>query len=246
MPEQYIVADPEPIVGVLPVSLGAGSALRIPIPGTRGLAIELSPRGWKPKTGSTSSLFMQEVTGKRHLRLDFGFNKTSQLYEWHWNQKGTSADFGITNHTSVGQTEQLLGQAAKIYKVAGRALLVVGAASDLYSILTSSQPLRRSLQVVTGWAGAGGACKAVGAGGAYLGTAVAPGAGTAVGGFLGCAAGAFIGYLSAERVSGHLYDWAEGVVFGKVSSELVPPAPPGRGFRGGGGRSGGAGASGSW
>ena len=51
-----------------------GSILRIPVPGTKGLAIELSPRGWKPKGGSTSSLFIQDVTGKRHLRLDYGFN----------------------------------------------------------------------------------------------------------------------------------------------------------------------------
>jgi hypothetical protein len=78
------------------------------------LAIELSPRGWVPKTGSTSSLFIQDLTGKRHLRLDLGFNKISQIHEWHWNQKGTAADFGITNHTSVGAAEQFLGQGDRL------------------------------------------------------------------------------------------------------------------------------------
>ena len=39
-----------------------GSILRIPVPGTGGLAIELSPRGWTPKGGSNSSLFIQYIT----------------------------------------------------------------------------------------------------------------------------------------------------------------------------------------
>jgi len=227
----------------VPVAAGLGSAVRIPVPGTRGLAIELRPRGWTPKGGSTSALFIQDLTGKRHLRLDFGFNKNSQIFEWHWNQKGTSADFGITNHTSAGQAEQILGRAATIYKYAGRAVLAVGAAADLYSIVTSSQPLRRSIQVVTGWAAAGEGCKVLGAGGASLGTAVAPGVGTAVGGFLGCSAGAFIGYLLAEQTSGHLYDWATGATFSQL--QVAGAAATAR-FQGGGGRSGGGGASGSW
>jgi hypothetical protein len=219
--------------------------LRIPVPGTRGLAIELSPRGWKPKGGSTSSLFVQDLTGKRHLRLDYGFNKNSQLFEWHWNQKGTNADFGITNHTSVGAAEQMLGQFARIYKYVGRTLLIVGAAADAYSIVVSSQPLRRSVQVASGWAAAAGGCKIMGAGGAYLGTAIAPGVGTAVGGFLGCTVGSFIGYLTGESASGYLFDWAAGAQFGKIRGESPPPLATPQ-FQGGGGRSGGGGASGSW
>jgi hypothetical protein len=69
-----IVADKEPITGKLPLAAGLGSVLRIPVPGTRGLAIELTPRGWTPKGGSTSALFFQDMTGKRHLRLDYGYN----------------------------------------------------------------------------------------------------------------------------------------------------------------------------
>ena len=98
---------------------------------------------------------------------------------------------------------------------------------------------------MSGWAAAAGGCKVVGAGAAALGTAVAPGVGTAVGGFLGCAAGSFIGYLTAERAAGHMYDWTEGALFGKVYSESPLPSPV-TPFKGGGGRSGGAGASGSW
>jgi hypothetical protein len=241
-----VVADKEPIAGILPLSIGLGSVLRIPVPGTRGLAIELTPRGWTPKGGSTSSLFFQDMTGKRHLRLDYGFNKKSTLFEWHWNQKGTAGDFGITNHTSVGAAEQFLGQGAKIYRYVGRAFVIAGVAMDVYSVVVSEQPLRRSVQLVAGWAGATGGCKVLGASGAYLGTAVAPGVGTAVGGFLGCSIGSFIGYMAADETAGHLFDWTKGARFNKLRAEAPLPLPKGNGFRGGGGMSGGGGATGYW
>jgi hypothetical protein len=79
--EQTVIVDREPVTGAVPVSMGAAAVVRIPVPGTKGLAIELDPRGWKPKAGSTSSLFVQDLTGKRHLPLDFGFNKNSQVFE---------------------------------------------------------------------------------------------------------------------------------------------------------------------
>jgi uncharacterized membrane protein YgcG len=186
-------------------------------------------------------LFIQDITGKRHLRLDYGYNKATGVTEWHWNQKGVAKDFGITNHTPVGAAEQALGNAAKYYKYAGGVLLVVGAAADAYSIVVSSKPLRRTIQVVSAWAAATAGCEAVGAGGAMAGTAVAPGLGTAIGGFVGCAVGAFIGYSTAEAAAGYLYDWAEGTVFRKIEASDGPG-----GFAGGGGSSGGGGASGSW
>lgn len=61
------------------------SILRIPIPGTNGLAVELTPRRWTPKGGTTSSLFIQSSNGKRMLRLDYGFNKTTNTFNFHWN-----------------------------------------------------------------------------------------------------------------------------------------------------------------
>ena len=240
---QQIPAEDAPISGSIPASAGAAAAVRIPVPGTNGLAIELTARGWRPPSGSTSSLFIQDITGKRHLRLDYGYNKASGLIEWHWNQKGTNSTFGITNHTPVGSAEQALGQFAKYYKYTGRVLLVAGAAMDVYSIVTSSKPLRRSVQVVSGWAAGGAGCEAVGAGGAAIGSALAPGLGTAVGGLIGCAVGAFIGYRAAEAASGFLYDWADDTIFTKVEAE---PEQATSGFVGGGGRSGGGGASGSW
>src|ERR1700733_13258524 len=69
-----ITAEDAPISGSAPLALGAGATLRIPVPGTDRLAIELKPRGRIPKAGSTSSLFIQDLKGKRQLRLDYGFN----------------------------------------------------------------------------------------------------------------------------------------------------------------------------
>lgn len=91
-------------------------------------------------------------------------------------------------------------------------MLVAGATMDAYSIVTASKPLRRSMQVLSAWGAATAGCKVVGAGGAYLGS-FAPGAGNVVGGLAGCAVGGFIGYLTAERVAGYAFDWAEGTIF---------------------------------
>ena len=231
-------AEDAPLAGKILFGLGAASVVRIPVPGTNGLAIEFSARGWVPKTGSTSSIFVQDLTGKRHLRLDYGFNKNSKLFEWHWNQKGVAETFGITNHTSVGPVEQALGNTAKYYKYVGRTFLVLGAAADIYSIVTSSTPLRRTVQVAAGWAGAAAGCKVAGAGGAAGGLFFSP-VGSIVGGVVGCAIGGFLGYMTAEAVAGYIYDWVQGTIF----RELEPSSGT---FQPAGGSSGGGGASGDW
>ena len=91
------------IVGSVAPGVGMASLIRIPVPGTRGLAIELSPRGWTPKGGSTSTLFIQDIAGKRVLRLDYGFNIKTQKIDFHWNQKGTFQELGIADHTVAGR-----------------------------------------------------------------------------------------------------------------------------------------------
>ncbi|MEO0821509.1 MAG: hypothetical protein AAF074_13905 [Pseudomonadota bacterium] len=204
--------DGTPMRGEIPVAGGLPAVLRIPVPNSNGLAIEFRPRGHVPKGGTTSTLFIQSPNGKQHLRLDYGFNKNTGKIEWHWNQKGTNKVFGIKNHTTVGRAGQVAGNAARYFKYAGRTLVVVGAAMDAYSIVTASKPLRRTVQVVSAWGAAAAGCKVVGAGGAAVGSA-APGLGTAAGGIIGCAVGGFFGYITAEAVSGYIYDWAEDTIF---------------------------------
>jgi hypothetical protein len=221
--DHRVVAEDEPWSGSIPAALGAPSIVRIPVPGTGGLAVELNPRGWIPKGGSTSTLWIQDISGKRHLRLDYGYNKTNGNTEWHWNQKGTFDEFGIKNHTPAGSSAEALGRSAKYFKWGGRILLVVAVAADGYSIVTSSNPLRRSVQVVSAWTLGWGGCKGVGAVGAAIGTGIEPGLGTAIGGLLGCAVGGFIGYKAGEATAGYLYDWAEDTVFTELPPEKKPP-----------------------
>jgi len=204
-----------PLSGSIPFAagVGMGSVVRIPVPGTNGLAVELSPRGWTPKGGSTSTVFIQDVTGKRHLRLDYGHNVKSKTIDYHWNQKGTANTFKISDHTTVGKTGEVLYSAGKYLKWGGRVLFVVGITIDVISIVQATKPLKRASEVVAGWAGAWAGCKVVGQGGAYLGTAIEPGLGTAIGALGGCIIGGAAGYYAASAAAGVVYDWAEGTFF---------------------------------
>jgi hypothetical protein len=205
-----------PTSGRIPYVIGQASAVRIPIPGTNGLCLELTPRGRIPLTGSTSTIFLQDSAGKRHLRLDYGVNPVTKTVDYHWNQRGTHANFGLSDHSPAGKSGCIAYNAAKYFRYAGRVLLVAGAAMDAVSIVYANRPLRRASEVVAGWAGAWIGCEAVGAGGAVAGTAVAPGLGTAAGGFLGCIIGGFGGYLGGSSLGGGVFDWAEGTVFSPV------------------------------
>ena len=204
-----------PLSGAVPFAAGPGvaSVARIPIPGTNGLAVELGPRGFVPKGGSTSTVFIQNVTGKKHLRLDYGYNIKTQTIDYHWNQQGTNATFGITDHTTVGTTGRVAYKAAKYLKWGGRVLLVVGIAVDVWSIVQSSKPLRQTAKVVAGWAGAWAGCEG---GGALLGGTIGwiePGGGNAVAGIVGCIGGGIGGYIFGSKAGGIIYDWAEDTFF---------------------------------
>lgn len=201
-----------PSAGGVLYAVGESSVVRIPIPGQPGLCIELRPRGHVPKGGSTSTLFFQDTTGKRYLRLDYGYNVKTKTIDYHWNQKGVAANFKITDHSAVGRAGRNAYQAAKYFRHAGRVLVVVGIAVDVVSIAQASKPLRRATEVVAGWAGAWAGCKVVGAGGAVVGSLASP-LGTAAGGIGGCIIGGIGGYHVASSAVGHVYDWAEDTVF---------------------------------
>ena len=196
--------------------------LRIPVPGTGGLAIELSPRGHVPASGSTSTLFIQDATGKKHLRLDYGYNKTTGTINYHWNQKGTHAQFGITDHTPAGKAGQVLYKGGAYLKYAGRVLVVVGAAVDVYSIVVAKKRWRKTLQVAAGWAGAAAGCKAVGAGGAAVGTLVEPGGGTAWAACSAASSAGAGGYWGASWAAGAAYDWVEETYFEPLPETSAP------------------------
>ena len=186
---------------------------RIPVPGSNGLFIELKPRGWTPKGGSTSQVFIQDTAGRRVLRLDYGYNiKTGQV-DYHWNQKGTFEAFGIADHQLAGPAGELLYKGARYLRYGGRVLLVIGIAEDVYSIVVAKQRLRQVARVAAGWAGSWAGCEVVGGLGTAGGTAVTPGIGTAIGGVGGCIVGGTAGYFGASWAAGHVYDWVEETYF---------------------------------
>src|SRR5579885_1247370 len=119
---------PPPVSGTVPVGIGMASVARIPVPGSNGLFIELSPRGWVPKSGSTSTVFIQDAAGKRVLRLDYGYNKGTGTIDYHWNQKGTFSEFGIPDHAPAGSAGEALFKTARYFKYAGCELLGGGGA----------------------------------------------------------------------------------------------------------------------
>jgi hypothetical protein len=205
---------------------GIGSVVAIPVPGTNGLAISLKPNGYVPPGGSTSTLFIQDVTGRRHLRLDYGFNKNTGKVDFHWNQKGTFNEFGIRDHTPVGRAGAGLDKGARYFKYGGRALLVIGLALDGYEVVTSDRPFRQLGVVAAGWVGAWAGCKVGGAIGAAVGTAIEPGGGSAVGGFAGCFIGGAAGYWAGKKLMAEGIDYAEGHVFHNVEEQQPPPQPP--------------------
>jgi hypothetical protein len=201
-----------PLSGGIPYAVGQSSIVRIPVPGTNGLCIELRPRGRVPAGGSTSTLFFQDAAGGRQLRLDYGYNVKTRTIDYHWNQKGTHADFGITDHTPAGRAGEAAYKAARYFRYAGRVLVVVGVAIDVVSIVQASNPIRRASQVVAGWAGAWAGCEVVGAGGAGLGLLASP-LGSAIGGIGGCIIGGIGGYYGGSAIGGEVYDWAESTFF---------------------------------
>jgi hypothetical protein len=216
-----VFANDFPDSGGIPYALGQAAIVRIPIPGTDGLCIEFSPRGWVPKGGSTSALFFQDMSGKRHLRLDYGYNVVTKTIDYHWNQVKTTGNFGISNHAAVGRAGRVVYQAAKYFRYAGRALVILGVTVDLVSIARASKPLRRATQVVVGWASAWVGCKTVGAGGAALGSLASP-LGTAAGGIGGCIIGGAGAYYGGSKLAGQVYDWAEDTVFARVPETSKP------------------------
>lgn len=198
-----------PMAGGVVVAIGQPSVVRIPIPGTNGLAIELSPRGWTPRGGSTSTLFFQDITGKRHLRLDYGYNVKTKTIDYHWNEgKKVGTGWGLPDHLPAGRSGAIAYNAAKYFKYAGRVVMVAGIALDVVSIAQADRPMRRATEVVAGWVGAWVGCQWVGAGGAAAGSVV-PALGTAAGGISGCIIGGIAGYAGFSQVGGVVYDWAD-------------------------------------
>ena len=224
------VVEP-PWQGAVPVTAaGVGAWVRIPFPGKGNLVLSLRPPAqWKGP--SPSAIFIMEQGSKyKGLRLDYSFNKKTNCIDYHWNRNGPAKLFpGFQDHMPAGRVGTLLYKGARAFKTAGTVLVVIGVAVDLYSIAESSNPLRRSTQVVSAWAAAWAGAEVGGMGGAELGAAggtIVPGVGNVIGGivigFIGAAAGGYAGYRLGKKAGGMVYDWAADTIFTDLPKVAVP------------------------
>src|SRR5215467_13273048 len=79
----------------------------------------LTPRGWTPRGGTTSTLFIQTVSGDRHLRLDYGYNVKTQSIDYHWNVRKAASIFGVSDHAAASGLDRALYRGAKYFNHAG-------------------------------------------------------------------------------------------------------------------------------
>lgn len=234
----------EHIENAVIVGGGTAAVVHVPIPNSNNLTVGLWTRDshWSnpslrrdmqtliqelglssrpPNTqGSTSVLFVQSADGRKVLRLDWGVKPDGSV-TYHWNRKKIPLQFtGVTNHQDANSFFRRAGPVLRVYRHAGRAMLLLGLAMDARAIyLSSNRPLQIS-RVVSGWAGAFAGCRLVGQGGAAAGGAVGTafagvgaGPGAAVGGIGGCLIGGVGGYWLGSEAGGIAYQWAEDTFF---------------------------------
>jgi len=168
--------------------------------------------------GSTSEAFLNKANAGnkwKGLRLDHGPNvKTGNQTNWHWNQKGAMNAFGRPDHMVAGSAGARTGAALKAIKPIARKATFIGAGMDAISlgqeVAESSSTgewgntVEKGAEIAGGWAGAYGGAKALGTGGAALGTMIAPGIGTIIGGALGGLLGGIGGYMGGSALGRHV------------------------------------------
>ncbi len=196
------------------------SVVRIPVPiAKHTLYLELRPRNFKGK--STSAVFIQDAS-KRHIRLDYGVNKSTGKIDYHWNQaKGLSETFNVTNHLPAGQWGKCLYRLAKTTKYVGTTFVVLAAITDTYEIVVAEKPLRQIAKVAGSWSSAIVGCQRMGSLGAGLGFRIHPLFGTIVGGGLGCVAGSLGGSFLGDWTGGEAYDLAETYYYRILQPERI-------------------------
>lgn len=239
--------------GAILVGTGMSTLAQIPVPGHPGMTIsfwtndtarfvnrgvaeeamsalaDLGIIGERPtrvngRRISTSTLFIQDPSGRKVLRLDYDYNKVTGQIDYHWNQKSVHAKFGIPDHAPAGRSGTALHRFARGFRHLGRGFVVAGVVMDGVAIYQASNRPRKVAEVVGGWAGAWAGCKVVGAGGALAGSA-APGIGTAAGGVGGCIVGGIGGYFAGSWAGGEIYDLGEDVVEWAEDTLFTPAEP---------------------
>lgn len=199
----------------LGVGFSVPGNISVKIPSSNYIWSMNPPPSYLGKSTSVIQLY-DAVNSSKGIRLDYGYNVVTKDVNWHWNQKGTFANFGIADHSLAGGTMSAVGNASKVVKGVGRVALPVAVASDAYSIYESDNRPREVTRVAGGWAGAyamGQAGAMAGAaGGATIGSAipvVGTAAGAAAGGLVGGIGGGVAGYFGGSAVAQKIYDYID-------------------------------------
>ncbi|MGH7243395.1 MAG: RHS repeat domain-containing protein [Phycisphaerales bacterium] len=168
---------------------------------------------WKPKTGSTSVLFIYKTDNPKKLyRLDYDKIKmgpnAGQL-GWEHNQEGVAKILKLTvqNHQPAGRWASNAGRAIKLVKYGGRALFVLGAAQSAVEIYYSENRTRTIIIEAAGWAGAAAGAWGGAKIGAVGGTFFSPGAGTAIGAVSGAIGGGIAGFWLGQTATQKVVDY---------------------------------------
>lgn len=247
------MSDWDHVESAFVVGMAIPTVTHIPVPGSPGLTVGLWTRDphWRNPNaiddfrrllhelgitrdppnirGSTSTLFMQSANGKKVLRLDWGkLPDGSVSYHWNRTKIPITITGPIANHQPASQAFQNTSRAMRVFRHAGRGLLVVGVAMDAYSIYTATDRPRQVTRVIGGWAGASAGCRIVGRGGVAAGAAlgapaagVGAGPGAIIGGIGGCLVGGFAGYWIGSEIGDAGYEWAHDTFFSPVPAGTV-------------------------
>ncbi|MBU0578248.1 S-layer homology domain-containing protein, partial [Patescibacteria group bacterium] len=212
------------------VGVGAGMATRTTAP-VYGMG---TPYTWTMDLGgSYITQIYQTNNPSKYIALDYHLHETGPMAgtsNFHFNQKGVYADWGVSNHQVIGPDDLTINgkgvpvNVGKGLRYVGAAGLVIGAATDAYNIYESEDRGRDTTKVVGGWTGAwagatafasigastgawigGMACGTVTLGAAAIPCAVIGGS---VGGFIGGMFGGVTGYLGGSYAGEEAYDAA--------------------------------------
>lgn len=196
------------------------SVVRIPVPITgQNLYLELRPRNFKGQ--STSAIFIQDVN-KRHVRLDYGYNKSTGQIDYHWHQaKGLSETFKVTNHLPTGHWGKWLYRVGKTTKYVGTTFVVFAVVTDMIDIVIAEKPLQQLSKVAGAWSTAFIGCQRMGALGSRLGFRINPLFGTILGGGLGCIMGSMGGHFLGDWAGNKAYHLAETYYYRVLQPEQI-------------------------
>jgi hypothetical protein len=118
--------------------VAAARVVRIPVPGTPGMFIQIAPRGGAPQA---RALFLQ-TAGDHNLRLNYEYQVKTQSVDYHWEAGKEATLSGFTD----------LKRATKYFIHAGVMMVASGSVADIHSIVVARYR-RQESRISAGWLG---------------------------------------------------------------------------------------------